>query len=481
MTPFGIAILIFGLLIGIAMIGLVAMTFFTKTKGGDPAGKSAMPVWAASIAETLKTFDPKVVANHWITLAVLSAVVVAYFISLITVRWDFETPSNISNKMSAAASSYGSYALMPRNSMAVTLKNLNTVPQEQLVLTNFFISTANMAGLCFTKTNSTGTRAIYTSDAIRLSLLGGARAFVFDCWPSTEGGQYQHGPILQTVEPGSMWRRTSFNSVPLATPLATLMTQAFNSNYDSTSNDLIIIYLRFRTPGGKTPRSDTMNLAAKVLQSTIQPYRLDAAFNRCRAQDQIALLPLASFAGKVLVVCNFNGAGTALADYINVWHGEDDLHTALDHDTGFAANIPPTNVDSSIRQIKQQLTFVAPYGEDPVAESNSWNIAAAQNLSVHCCGINMDPGKVPPALKKMFEKNSFSLKPDAAATTAAKPATENESFVGEIEGYSGNESLRYAPQHLAEPQMPPKKFTAMGSGPSPGSIKTPPAIGFPGM
>lgn len=457
MTPFGIACSIFGVLMAILVLVLGGMSAFSSTKGyavGELLGKSDANAYLTQKMSEFRQLDFKTVASGSVANIVLGILVFAYFVSLVTVRWDFETPANLSNKASTAAASYAPYATMPRNAMATTVQRAaTTIPQEQLVLTNFYVSTANVAGLCFVKTNSEGTRAIYNKDAIRLSLLGGARAFVFDCWPDTTAGDYQHGPVVQTVEPGSLWRRTSFTATPLAAPLSELMTQAFNSQYPSTSNDLIIVYLRFRTKDGKTPRSDTMNLTAQILQSTIQPYRMDAAFNRCRAQDQIALLPLTTFAGKVLIVSNFNGAGTALADYINVWHGQDELHRAMEATTSFAKNLPEAQKPSAIKSIQQQLTFVAPYGEDPAAESNAWDTAGAQAVGVHCCGLNMDPARVPQSLKTMFVSDSFAIKPEA---------------------------LRYIPTTLPTPGMPPASFAAMGAGPTPGAIQTPPAMRVPG-
>jgi len=370
------------------------------------------------------------IAKSTITTIVLSVLAVSYIIAVLVLNFDFENTSNINRKTSSALTAgFTPYASAEpkRRSLTQTLANLsgsNASTTSNFLLTNFYIQTANIASLVFSSK-----RAIASNDAVRLALLGGARAFVFDCWPDTTPGGYQHGPILQTVESGSMWRRTSFNSVPLAGPLSYLMTQAFNSGYTSTSTDPLIIYIRFRVPEGKTPRSDTMEMTARTLQSSIQPYRLDASFNRCRAQSSIPMLPITVFSKKVIVVCNFNGKDTSLMDYINI---APQAGIPVEYPMTYAASVTPKSSSSSpmtaqaIGIIQQNLSFVAPVSEDPLAVSNEWDVAGAQALGVHCCGMNMDVTKMPPS--KMFVTDSFALKPA---------------------------SLQYAPTSLPNPQQPP--------------------------
>jgi hypothetical protein len=375
---------------------------------------------------------------------------IGYFIALAVTMWEFESSSTAARKATNAAAAFASYAAeeIHRRPMPTTD-----------YLTNYYICTANMAGLLFTDSKVEGiVRTVYRDDAVRLTLLGGARAFVFDCWSDVG-----HQPVIQSVEPGSQWRRTSFNQVSLATPLKTLMTQAFESNYQSTSNDLIIIYLRFRTKDGKTPNPALLNATATVLQSTIQPYRLDAAYNRCRGQDQIVLQPINTFARKVIVVCNFNGAGTMLADYINI---ASTSGIPVERETGWASTLPPASRDTMKLQIQQNLTFVAPFSNDPAAQSNTWDIAGAERMGVHCLGLYMDPTKLTPELARVFAKDSF----------VRKDLNRKDTFVG-----TSDNPLIYRPQHLADPMMPPAKFAQMGAGPTPGAIKSAPAMVLPGM
>jgi len=472
MTPFGILSLIFFVVILLAIVVLAILDLLASkgyasasTKGvllSELSGKGQANAYLSSKMKEFAGLSFKDLAGGPIVTIVLGVLVGAYLISLITMRLDFETSTNIKNKVADATSAYSSYANVPRKTMTAVIELAkNTKGVEAALLTNFYISTANLAGFGYSKDKGGTSRAVYSKDIIRLSLLGGARAFILECWPDSTGA-----PVIQTVEPGSMWRRTSWNSVPLATPLADLMTYAFPPGEQHT--ELIIVYLRFRTKGGKIPAKYTMDLAANALQSTVQPYRLDAAFNRCRAQDTIALLPLASFAGKVLVVCNFNGVGSALADYINISHQSPDPIQVLDHDTTYAKNLPPSAKIATQNTLKQQLTFTAPYGEDPATESNAWDVVGAQDLGVHCCGVNFDPKKMPAKFKEVFKDNiGYALKPG--------PRIEN--FVGSSS--QEPQDLLYRPERLPKPLTPPAKFAAMGVGPNPGSIKTPPAMNFP--
>lgn len=397
----------------------------------------------------LKALDLKAVADSGIPIIVLGIAVLAYVVAAVVCSFSFETPTNIGRISQKALVTWLSYGVKEgkRNSMKATLTALSSqgVTADTMYLTNFYIQTANITGILF----GNGGRPVASLDSIRFALVGGARAFVFDLWPDLAPGDAQRGPVLKTLEPGSAQRRTSYNSIPFASALSQLIYVAFQANYQSIVNDPIIIYLRFRTqPNSKAPRQDTMELAAKALQATIQPYRLDAAFNRCRAQDTIPILPLSVFAQKVIVVSNTNGAGSSLADYINVAPKAgipvEYEHTYYNQIQPKGDNTPTDITNKTIMTMKQNLSFVAPYGEDPAAASNAWDVLGAQKIGVHCCAMNMDPAKMPPPIEKMFSVNSFVYK---------------------------NPQLLYAPTTLPEPQtLPPMGY---GQGLSAGSVTTP--------
>lgn len=440
-----------------------APTFLNKAKGY--AGYAAGGLGAAgsviagaagglnkvlTTSETqLKALDLKAVADSGIPIIVLGIAVLAYVVAAVVCSFSFETPTNVGRISQKALVSWLPYGVKEgaRNSMKATLTALSSrgVTADTMYLTNFYIQTVNVTGILF----GNGGRPVASLDSIRFALVGGARAFVFDLWPDLAPGDAQRGPVLKTLEPGSAQRRTSYNSIPLASALSQLIYVAFQANYQSIVNDPIILYLRFRTqPPSKAPRQDTMELAAKALQATIQPYRLDAAFNRCRAQDTIPILPLSVFAQKVIVVSNTNGAGSSLADYINV---APKAGIPVDYEHTYYNQIQPRGDASptdttlqSIKRIQQNLSFVAPYGEDPAAASNAWDVLGAQKIGVHCCAMNMDPTKMPSPIETMFRVNSFVYK---------------------------EAPLLYAPTTLPEPQtLPPLGY---GQGLSAGSVTTP--------
>ena len=397
--------------------------------------------------------NPQKIAETGIPGYALAVAVLAFIIAAVTCSFDFETSGNIARKGQSALKPWLAYGNNEggRNSMDQTIASLASgTSKDSLLLTNFYIQTANVTGILLPEAKP-DTRSVVNMDAIRFAVLGGARAFVFDLWPDTEPGNGQHGPILLTMEPGSMWRRTSYNSVPFVTALSQLVYVAFQSGYKSSSNDVLIIYLRFRYPAGRAgPRVDTMDMTARTLQSAIQPYRLDAAFNRCRAQATIPMLPLGAFKQKVIVVSNTTGVGSSLVDYINI---SPQSGVPVEYEKGYAKSIIPTAAggtmdakNSAIATIKQNLSFVAPLGEDGEAFTNAWDAAGSQSLGVHCCAMNMNPVRLPAAVATQFAKDSFVLKPA---------------------------ELRYTPTVLPTPQQAPDfKF---GSGASAGSIVTPSA------
>jgi len=409
--------------------------------------RTANTALTGGLEKKIQSLDPVAVVASGIPTLVVGILAAIYVIVTIVSSFDFETSANIARKAQLALKPYLPYGTKEgeRNSMDKSLtKYASNTPKERLILTNFYIQTANVAGLL-----QSGNRSVASLEAVRFALLGGARAFVFDVWPDTEPGDAQHGPVLLTMEPGSMCRRTSYNSIPFVSVLSQLMYVAYQAKYDSTSNDPLIIYLRFRFPANKSgPRADTMEMTARSLQATIQPYRLDASFNKCRAQPTIPMLPLSVFARKVIVVSNVNGAGTSLADYINIApEGGIPVEVAKT----YAATVIPTGASANsdgmktaINTIKQNMTFAAPLGEDPDAFGNGWDVVGSQSLGVHCCAMNMDPSKLPPTVAKAFKDDSFVLKPEA---------------------------LQYAPTRLPPPQAVPN--FGFGSGATAGSITAP--------
>lgn len=377
-----------------------------------------------------------------ITLLVL---IIVYIVQ----SFGFETPANISRMETQVAKAWSQYESAQRDSLATTLKKLQKnsgESQDSFLVSNFYWYTANMGAMFYP-----GDRAVISPKAVRLALLGGARSFVFDIWPDLTPGTGQYAPIVQHVSAGSAWKRDSMNSVPLAAILSTLVQEAYGVQRESTNSDPLLIYLRFKG----IPRKETFDFTAKVLESTIQPYRLDASYNRCRGQAMIPIQNIANFSKQIIVVSNVVAADSVMGDYINIGPTtgatiEYDPNFAKGLTTGGAASGQTAGMKlSAINAIKQNISFVAP--DDT---TNGWDIAGCAEIGVHCLALNFGTLNVPSTApsyssgpsRMTFNNASFILKPVP---------------------------LRIVPQTIAAPSTPPNwNFNG-------GNITQPPGISIP--
>jgi hypothetical protein len=275
------------------------------------------------------------------------------------------------------------------------------VPDTQLCLTNFYVSTVNAAGVFFPAEDG-----VVSPMAARAAVLAGARCFVLDIWPDLSPDA-KFGPSIQVVESGSLWRRISMNSLPFVSILKALVQEAFEMEARPGSSDPLFLYLRFR---GKS-RAATYTATANALRTVLEQYRLDHSYNTCRGQDTIFTVPITSLFKKVVIISNTKAEGNILSDYINI--GPKDgikMEWGLTEARGLSTEAKA----DAIRKVQQNLTFVAPLSETPEAEKNAWDFTLAQSVGIHFCAMNfwnrndklqayMDPA--------MFGKQSFLLKP----------------------------------------------------------------------
>jgi hypothetical protein len=312
------------------------------------------------------------------------------------------------------------------------------VPDAHLCLTNFYVSTVNAAGVFFPATDG-----VVSPMAARAAVLGGARAFVLDIWPDlTPGAQF--APSIQVVESGSLWRRISMNSLPFVSILKALIQEAFEIDGRPGSEDPVFLYLRFR---GK-PRASTYTGTANALRAVLESYRLDASFNTCRGQDRIFNTPITSLFGKVVIMSNTRANGNVLSDYINVGPKDGvNLEWGINEARGLTSDRKAT----AIRTIQQNLSWIAPFSEDPDAEKNIWDYQMSQNIGVQFCALNFwnNTDKLK-SYMTMFGKQSFAIKP---------------------------ESLRYVIEVLPTPKYP--QDPGWGTGTTAGNPTIPPAIRLP--
>jgi hypothetical protein len=315
------------------------------------------------------------------------------------------------------------------------------VPASQMCLTNFYVSTVNAAGIFFPSYNG-----VASAEAARAAVLAGARGFVLDIWPDLSPGA-NFGPVIQVVEGGSSWRRISLNSLPLSSVLQAIVQEGLGTGRPSkTNNDPVFLYLRFRGH----PHTSTFEATAKVLNALIEQYRLDASYNKCRAQDRIYTLPITNFFKKVLIFSNTRAEGTTLADYINVGPREG---IAVEMSTEDARALTSGMTSETTQRVKLNMTWIAPPSETSAAENNGYDWESAQSLGIHFCAMNFW-NRNDRLLKYMsppfFGKYSFLIKP-------AK--------------------LRYIMEVIPDPKQP---FNPnWGTGMAAGTMKDPPAIKLP--
>lgn len=289
--------------------------------------------------------------------------------------------------------------------------------EENLGFTNFYVSTVNASGIFFPAVNG-----VVSTDAVRLAVAGGARAFVFDIWPDVEAGG-DFGPTVQVVESGSMWRRTTLNALPFVTLLQALVAEALQTPTNPGHQDPLILYLRFRG----NPRAATFDKTADALQSVITQYRMDMAFNNCRGAERLFKVPVDQLFSKVIVISNVRGSGRFM-DFVN-FSLKDGIN--LEYPAAQLQTISGDAAAEAKKKILMNPTFVAPLSEDPMAETNDYAVGAAHALGIQFVAMNFWRNKKDKNLTSYmntFGTYSFALKPPP---------------------------LQYVITHLAPPQQPP--------------------------
>jgi len=377
-----------------------------------------------------------------------------------------ETPTNIARILKENVKAANHYATdaPKRKGLPELCDSLkyDGYTDEDLILTNFYISTVNATGLFYPAVDG-----IVAPDAARLAVLAGARAFVFDIWPDlSPGGNF--GPTIAVMDIGSYWRRTTLNALPLATILQAVVQSTlppvgnmFNSvnpgsliqtpqmapNQGQGQKDPVILYLRFRG----APRPETFDGVADVLASTILPYRLEASFNNCRRADKLFQIPIKHLFSKVIVVSNNRGSGR-FSDFVNF---APRAGIPLEYDASQLPLIVGDSETEAQKKIIQNLSFVSPQPEYPVAQSNQYNQAKAQSLGIHCIGMNFFQDGKP--LRDYLDEDMFKT-----YSYVFKPA-----------------NLRYTVTHLTPPRAPPNPDWGDNSQGKAGDLRPPAAIRMP--
>lgn len=335
--------------------------------------------------------------------------------------------------------------------------------EDDLILTNFYTYSVNATGLFFPAKNG-----VVSTDAAKLAVLAGARCFVFDIWPDMEPhGDF--GPVIEAMDEGSLWRRTTLNALSLATILPAVVQTALplagntyippdpgsllqipplGPNQGQGQQDPVFLYLRFRG----APRPSTFDHVADVLESTILPYRLDAKFNHCRRADELFKIHMRHLFSKVVVMSNTQGSGR-FSDFVNFAPRTGIL---MEYQADQLQLITGDSAAEAKKKILMNPSFVAPMSEDKLAQTNAFSISMAQKLGIHFVAMDLWTKGDGPQLKayqQMFSPYSFSFKPA---------------------------DLRYTINHLTPPQTAPNPDWGNAAEGQAGMLRAPAAIQFPG-
>lgn len=378
------------------------------------------------------------------------AILIGVFIWYGTYKTYFETEDNIKKIIKDKNDTIGVYYDSRRDkriNLQTYLDELKKsgVDENHLCLTNFYISTANATGIFLP-----GKDGVASEDAARVAVTAGARAFVFDIWPDLRpGGNFS--PVLQIVESGSVWRRISLNSAPFVTVLKTIIHEIFER--PGFTDDVVVLYLRFRG----APKRQTFDGTLTALQTCIEPYRLDASFNNCRGQkgdsNRLFSTFIKNLKKKVIVVSNNLAREHGLNDYINI--GPDD-GVKIEWSESDALGLNDQTRAKAIRDIQQNLAFVAPLSEDPKTDNNNWRFEESMKIGIQYIAMNF----MQPPTKSEYIADYLDVKKFGRSSYLLKPV-----------------GLRYIPMFLSNPKSP--ENPGWGSGPTAGTPTVPPSIQMP--
>ncbi len=351
----------------------------------------------------------------WLGLLTIFLIAIVVFVVWIMYKETYETPENVKyilkldarkpvldKILDAETNRYGLVKYLdPCNNTSGEeatrckeddLSGGTTEPYTSTLLSNFYFSTAYMAGCFFPTGAATPTQSeyIFSPEAIQYACKGGARAFVFEIWPSMRPGE-AFRPILQVVEENSNWRRISMNTMNFALALQTLVNEIYSANIGNTNRqtnkDVTLVYLRFRG----VPKTETYKGVAEAIQKYATPYLLDPSFSSCRYPTRILATSIGELQGKIIFIANMTRqnletSAQSLFPYINICQDftlEYTLSELADINTNTA---PGQTRDPKLGYITQTITFVIPSPAEAI--SNKWDWRTAHQKGIHCIPMN---------------------------------------------------------------------------------------------
>ena len=346
----------------------------------------------------------------WVFLVCIALAIVC-FVVWIVLKDRYDTPDTIRTTVSANMADKDIVGKILQNTTRKGLKQfLATTEGTGLLLRHCRFLTVALPGCfpgCFP---ANGKReAVYSPQALELACKGGARAFVLDIWPSLDG---RFAPILQVVEEGSGWRRTSMNSMEFGTALPTIVETIYTKGRvgaeQSTQDDFVILYLRLQ----KGLRPQTYDAIVAAIDKHAKPYLLDPSYGSCRGGDgdRLSITRLADVQGKIAIVANrtkndLSTNATRLYPYINLCN---DALKKTEYGLEEFRSMTEGDRTSKRGFIQSMLTFVVP-PNDAVSE-NAWDWQSAWTMGIHCLPINLFHQDNPTTYFQNFSQYSYRIK-----------------------------------------------------------------------
>lgn len=318
------------------------------------------------------------------------------------------------------------------------------LPDSNLALTNFYVSSCNSPAI-FTPLRN----GITSPDALRLAFAQGARYIDLCIWSDSKVNNYR--PMIKGMDTGSNWRRITMTEMTFKTTMQNVVKYGIGgpeADADTNSapyrDDPLFIMLRFK---GKQ-HYETFTEVAHILRSTIEHYRLDFTYNKCRGMESLFRVPITELFNKVIIMSDtYPPEGNLLFDYINLAPRSGIDQTISSKDLSY---IPVENRSQLQAKIMQNLTVSRIELEEPTSDTNTNDWVTAHAYGVHFAAMNFwseDDKLKSYFTPDNFGKSSFKLKPN---------------------------SMQYAIQYIAPPSLPNPALDARDGKPS-----EPPAIVSP--
>jgi len=264
-----------------------------------------------------------------------------------------------------------------RKSLYDYLQSIGTLPGDQIALCNFYVMTANMAGL-FTPVKG----AAVTPVAIQYALQAGVRGLVFDIWADK-----MQNPILKVGVSDSSIHKLSYYTVDLLSALRMVAIEAFGNSANPANNDPLYLVFRFRGP---SPSDKLFTNTANILSQALEARRLPLVFSGT-TNNTLVQQPITEYYGKMIVLSNMLApAGNRWNEYVNnplppttpigPISNPGDIHALSPSDV--------TLVQKNITQ--NNIVVCAPKPEDTDnTNTNSWDWKEVQAAGIHLVAVNI--------------------------------------------------------------------------------------------